>query len=319
MRPTDTVPYHDLPPDRIGSNPRGHTLPANIELGGVVLQIADLDASLDFYTDVIGLRLLGRGTLTGDRSARLGTPEGRVLLELREKKGVRAAPHRGRLGLYHLALLLPSRADLGRFLRHALNLGVHVGQSDHHYSEATYLKDPDGISVEVYRDRAREEWRVTRDGEIVGGGDPLDLVALSEAAGDAPWTGVPEGTLLGHLHFYVGDLDEAQRFYHAGLGFPRVSWSVFPSALFLGAGGYHHHLGLNTWAAGSAPSGDDDARLLTWDLVLPDRSVLDRTVESLRSEGFPVTTGADGVLASDAWGITVRLVTRGVTPQREEA
>ncbi|PYE50546.1 VOC family protein [Deinococcus yavapaiensis] len=303
-----TVPYLTLPFDQVGQNPTRHALPANVQLGPVVLQIADLDASLDFYTNVIGLHLHGREEGQA-RAARLGTPEGEVLIELREKKGVKYAPHRGRLGLYHVAVLLPTRADLGRFIRHALGLGVHVGQSDHHYSEATYLKDPDGLTVEVYRDRPRDEWRVTQDGEIIGGGDLLDLGALDEAAGDAPWRGVPTGTTLGHLHFYVGDLDEAARFYHAGLGFPKVSWSAFPSALFLGAGGYHHHLGLNTWAAGSAPSGDDDARLLTWDLVLPDEATVERTARSLRAEGFSVTVTPSGLLADDPWGITVRLRT----------
>ncbi|MGY2896728.1 VOC family protein [Deinococcus sp. UYEF24] len=299
-----TLPYSSLPLGRIGVNPERHTLPANVHLGPVVLQINDLGASLKFYTQVIGLSVLSQGQDT----ARLGTPGGRALLELREKQGVRYAPHRGRLGLYHLAVLLPTRADLGRFLLNALALGVHVGQSDHHFSEATYLQDPDGISVEVYRDRPRDEWRVTEEGEVIGGGDPLDLAALTQAAGDILWQGVPEGTTLGHLHFYVGDLEAAARFYHAGLGFPKMTWSL-PSALFLGAGGYHHHVGLNTWAAGSAASGDDDARLLTWDLVLPNQATLDATAASLRAEGFEVTDTAEGALATDPWGITVRLRT----------
>ena len=303
-----TIPYGQLPADRLGVIPEGHTLSGDIRLGPVALQINDLGASLAFYTQVIGLSVHQQAHHAGQRMARLGTPDGHTLLELREKKGARYAPHRGRLGLYHLAVLLPSRADLGRFIRNALSLGAHVGQSDHHFSEATYLKDPDGLSVEVYRDRPRDEWRVTEEGEIVGGSDPLDLKALTEAAGDTPWAGVPAGTIIGHLHFYVGDLDEAARFYHTGLGFPKVTWSM-PTALFLGAGGYHHHLGMNTWAAGSAPSGEDDARLLSWDLVLPDQATLDRTVDSLVAEGFDVTATPDGPLFTDAWGITVRLRT----------
>ncbi|SMB97176.1 VOC family protein [Deinococcus hopiensis] len=307
-----TIPYPTLPLDRVGLNPPHHTLPANVRLGPVVLQINDLGASLDFYRSVIGLHLHHQDDQGGQRTARLGTPDGRVLLELREKRGVKYAPHRGRLGLYHVALLLPTRGDLGRFIVHALGLGVHVGQSDHHYSEATYLKDPDGLSVEVYRDRSREEWRVTQDGEIIGGGDALDLAALTAAAGGAPWTGVPDGTTVGHLHFYVGDIDEAARFYHAGLGFPKVTWLLTaPTALFLGAGGYHHHVGVNTWAAGSAPSDDDDARLLSWDLVLPDQITFESVLAGLRAEGFGVTATPEGTLASDPWGITVRLRTNG--------
>lgn len=301
-----TVPYPQLSLGHIDVNPPRHTLPGSVNLGLVTLQIADLDASLNFYTRVIGFTLHEQGEGGGQHFARLGTPDGEVLLELHEKRGVRYAPHRGRLGLYHFAVLLPTRSDLGRFLRHAQSLDVHVGQSDHHYSEATYLKDPDGISIEVYRDRRRDEWRVTQDGEIVGGGDPLDLGALMGAAGDTPWQGLPPGTTLGHLHFYVGDLDGATRFYHEGLGFPKTTWN-WPGALFLGAGGYHHHLGLNTWAAGSAPSGDDDARLLTWDLILPDDAALRATALSLEQAGFPVTSTPAGLLATDPWGITVRL------------
>lgn len=299
-----TRPYADVPLDRIGITPPHHTLPADLQLGPVVLQIADLTASLAFYTRVIGLHLHQQGQQT----AQLGTSDGQVLLELREKTGVKRAPHRGRLGLYHFALLLPTRADLARFVQNALAQGVHVGQSDHHYSEATYLQDPDGLSIEVYRDRPREEWRVSEDGQVIGGGDPLDLPSLLATAGDSVWSGLPNGTLIGHLHFYIGDLDQAARFYHAGLGFPKTSWN-FPSALFLGAGGYHHHLGLNTWAVGSAPSGDADARLLTWDLVLPDQATVDRTAASLQAEGFEVTSTPGGLLASDPWGITVRLRT----------
>lgn len=174
---------------------------------------------------------------------------------------------------------------------------MHVGQSDHHYSEATYLQDPDGLSIKVYRDRSRDDWHVTEDGEIIGGGNPLDLTALMEAAGDTPWHGLPAGTKVGHLHFYVGDLDEAAHFYHDGLGFPKTTWT-FPGALFLGAGGDHHHLGLNTWAAGSAPSGDDDARLLTWDLILPDDAALHATAISLEQAGFPVTPSTRGASPS---------------------
>lgn len=297
-----TRPYPDVPPDRIGVTPPHHTLPADLHLGPVSLQIADLYTSLAFYTRVIGLHVHQQN----DQAAQLGTPDGQVLLELREKEGVKRAPHRGRLGLYHFALLLPTRADLGRFIWNALDQDVHVGQSDHHYSEATYLQDPDGLSIEVYRDRPREEWRVSDDGQVIGGGDPLDLPGLLGTAGEAAWAGVPNGTTLGHLHFYVGDLDQAARFYHAGLGFPKTAWN-FPSALFLGVGAYHHHLGLNTWAAGSAPSGDDDARLLTWDLILPDQATLDRTAASLQAEGFTVLDTPGGLLSSDPWGITVRL------------
>ncbi len=292
-----TIPYLELPAKQIGVQAPRHRA-SDIRIGQVTLQVADLERSLAFYRRVLGFQILNRS----DMQAQLGTPDGNVLLELHEKPGVRFAPHRGRLGIYHFALLLPTRGDLGRFLAQALAQDVHVGQSDHHYSEATYLMDPDGISIEVYRDRPRNEWRVTSEGEVIGGGDPLDQNALKEAAGGHTWQGLPVGTILGHLHFYIGDLEQAARFYHEGLGFAKMTWN-FPGALFLGANGYHHHIGLNTWAAGSAPSGDDDARLLTWDLILPDQASLNATKDSLEQAGFTVVLER----SSDPCGIEVRL------------
>lgn len=309
-----TVPYAHLPADHIGIQPPHHLAPGSVRIGAVTLQISDLDRSLDFYTRVIGFSAHSLGKREGQRYATLSVPGGQVLLELREKPGARSVHHQARLGLYHFAVLLPTRADLGRFLRHAFTLGVRVGQSDHHFSEATYLVDPDGISIEVYRDRPRSEWRVTSEGEIVGGSDVLDINAVLNTAGDTIWQGLPDGTTLGHMHFYVGDLEQAARFYHEGLGLPKVTWS-WPGALFLGAGGYHHHIGLNTWAAGSKPSGKDDARLLTWDLVLPDEDAVGATAQSLEQAGFSITATASGVLASDPWGSTVRLRTNALTKE----
>ncbi len=115
---------------------------------------------------------------------------------------------------------------------------------------------------------------------------------------------------MGHLHFYIGDLEQAARFYHAGLGLTKMTWN-FPGALFLGAHGYHHHIGLNTWAAGSAPSSDDDARLLTWDLILSDEASLNATKASLEQAGFTVALEDDIAHSSDPWGIVVRLKLEG--------
>jgi catechol 2,3-dioxygenase len=298
-----TIPYTQLSLEEIGIKSPAFQLPDNIQLGVVRLQIANLERSLEYYQKVIGFKIKNRDDTPNKRSAQLATLDGQVLLELVEKPGVRFAPHRGRLGIYHFALLLPTRGDLGRFLAHALALG-HVGQSDHHYSEATYLVDPDGISIEVYRDRSRNEWKVTADGEIIGGGDPLNLAALKEEAGDQPWQGLPSGTIMGHLHFYVGDLAQAEAFYHEGLGFSKVGWR-YPSALFVSVNGYHHHIGCNTWAAGSAPSTDEDARLLTWDLVLPDQAQLELLKENLKHFGFETTTIENGFSCTDPWGIRV--------------
>ncbi len=184
MNFSPTVPYHQLQPEQIGVKPPGFQIFNDVRLGVVKLQIADLERSLDYYQKVIGFKLKNRDDTPNKRSARLATLGGEVLLELVEKPGVRFAPHRGRLGIYHFALLLPSQGDLGRFLANALTFG-HVGQSDHHYSEATYLVDPDGITIEVYRDRHRAEWRVTSDGEVFGGSGPARYDGFKRGSGSA--------------------------------------------------------------------------------------------------------------------------------------
>ena len=184
------------------------------------------------------------------------------LVVLRERSGAAPVPRHGRLGLYHFAILLPSRAELGRFLRRLAELGVRAGASDHFVSEALYLSDPDGLGIEVYADRPRDQWEA--DGrEIRMATVPLNAAELVAEAGEERWDGMLAGTVMGHLHLHVGDLVEAEAFYHRALGLDKVVWS-YPGALFLSAGGYHHHLGMNTWAAGAPPAGEDDAKLLEW-------------------------------------------------------
>ena len=286
-------------------------LPASTYVGGVTLQVADLSRSLDFYQRFLGFETRDLGVVAGARTSTL-TIRGaaRALVRLSERPGVRRVPLRGRLGLYHFAILVPGRGDLGRLFRHAALSGVHAGAADHLFSEALYFTDPDGITVEVYRDRPREDW-VMRHGELVATSDPLDADGLIDAAGSEPWSGLPAGTTVGHVHFYVSDLDEAQQFYVAALGF-EMTIRTFPGALFVSAGGYHHHVGLNTWAAGAPVATDADARLIYWDLVVPDRETADDLASRLAGAGYAITE-ADGVaVARDPWGIAVRLCTSGI-------
>jgi catechol 2,3-dioxygenase len=295
--------------------PPGFRLPDDTRLGTVALQIADLDRALAFYRDGIGYRVLTHHD-TPNRSAILGahgndTP----LLELHEKPGANPIPRRGRLGIYHFALRLPSRPDLGRFLRHANAIGLPLGASDHGTHEAIYIVDPDGISIEVHRDRPRNEWPVANE-KLDIRLDPLDFAGLLQAGAEGEWTGLPAGSDNAHMHFYVGDLARASAFYHGALGFDRIVWSAPPglatTALFVSAGGYHHHVGLNTWAAGQPGATDDDARILRWDLILPDQPSTDAAAESLNRAGVTVTTTpteqGTTYLAADPWGITVRLI-----------
>lgn len=286
-------------------------LPASTYVGGVSLQVSDLERSLGFYRDLLGFDVREEAPRDGRRAARLAVPGTTTeLVELLEKPGVRRVPPRGLIGLYHFAILLPSRGDLGRFFRHAALARVHVGAADHLVSEALYLTDPDGITVEIYRDRSPETWPRRHD-ELVMASDPIDADGLIEAAGSEPWRSMPEATRMGHMHFYVGDLNRAREFYVDGLGFNVTSRS-YPGALFVAAGGYHHHVGLNTWAAGAPVATDDDARLVHWDLVVPDGQAVSLAATRLAARGYSSDTTGAALTARDPWGSVVRVRTPGV-------
>src|SRR4051812_1105647 len=211
-----------------GVRPGGYRLPESTRLGRVRLQVADLDRSISFYEKVLGMRVIRRS----DDSASLGSHgEDREIVHLRHLRTARPVPRRGLLGLYHFAILLPDRASLGRFVAHLGEIGAYAGMSDHFVSEAVYLTDPDGLGIEVYADRPRSEWRV-EDNQLAMTTIPLNVPDLVASAGDEPWTGAPRGTVLGHVHLYVRDLDDAERFYHNGVGFDKVVWS-YPGALFM--------------------------------------------------------------------------------------
>jgi catechol 2,3-dioxygenase len=286
----------------------GFRLDPGTRPGGVRLQVADLDRSLEYYGRVLGVRLLERG----EARATLGAHgDDTPLIALRERPGAVPVPRQGRLGLFHYAILLPDRATLGAIVRHLGEVGERAGASDHLVSEALYLQDPDNLGIEVYADRPRSEWR-HRDREIVMATEPLDLASLVAAAGDTEWSGMPAGTTIGHVHLHVGDLERATAFYHEALGLDRMVWS-YPGALFLAAGGYHHHLGLNTWAATAAPAGEGDARLLEWELRVPSPESLDAAAASVEAAGHGVERSSDGVLVRDPWGTALRMRVQPVT------
>jgi catechol 2,3-dioxygenase len=285
-----------------GIRPPGYRLPDTTHIGRVRLQIADLDRSIAYYESVIGLRVIDRA---GNVAMLCAQGDDRVLVELHARAGVRAIARRGHIGLYHFAILLPDRAALGRFVAHLAEIGEYAGMSDHLVSEAVYLTDPDGLGIEVYADRPRSTWRVS-DRQLAMAADPLDVPNLVASAEGKPWTGMPAGTVIGHVHLYVRDIEQATAFYHAGLGFDKIVWN-YPGALFLSAGGYHHHLGTNTWAAGAPLAADDDARLIEWEIVMPDASSIAAAAASLENGGYEVTReGADAV-ARDPWRIQLRL------------
>ena len=282
----------------------GFHLPDGTRLGPVTLQVGDLGRSLAFYEEVLGLRPDRHGT----SSATLRAADGRVLVVLEGRPGVTPVPPGGTFGLYHFAILLPAREDLGRFLRHLGRAGIRPGMADHLVSEALYLSDPDGLGIEVYADRPREQWR-RQGGELAMSTEPLDVRGVMAAGGDVEWTGMPAGTVMGHVHLHVGDLDEAAAFYHAALGLDKTVWS-YPGALFMSAGGYHHHLGTNTWARGGAPR-ENQARLLSWNLVVPRDEDASAAAASLAAAAYGVREDADAFTAIDPWGTALRIASDG--------
>ncbi|MDO5704193.1 MAG: VOC family protein [Paracoccus sp. (in: a-proteobacteria)] len=212
------------------------TSDAPVSVSRVALTVRDLDRTGDFYRRVLGLNDLA----ADGESVTLG--QGNVpLLDLRHDPAARPDP-RG-AGLFHTAFLLPDRADLGRWLRHAVALDLHLdGASDHLVSEAVYLRDPEGNGIEIYADRPRSHWQT--DGvQVQMDTVALDVPDLLRAPGD--WTAAPPGTVIGHVHLQVGDIPQAESFYAGQLGFDLTSRR--PGASFYATGGYHHHLATNTW------------------------------------------------------------------------
>ena len=266
-------------------------------LGAVGLSVSDLQRSLSFYAGVIGLDVL---TQVGS-SAQLGVAgEGRVLLELDQRPGTHPLVSK-RLGLYHTALLLPSRAALASFAEHMHQRGIHVAGSDHLVSEAFYLSDPDGLTIEVYADRDRHLWPWNGK-ELRVATLPLNLQSLL-ATPHGLWKGVPLGSSMGHIHLYIGDLQVAERLYRRGLGMT-VRTQGLPGVIFLVAGDYHHHVGLNTWAGSVPAASENDARLASWELRVPQDKVTGLG-EQMVNFGWHLMTDHMFV---DPWGIALQLI-----------
>ncbi|HLV02555.1 MAG TPA: VOC family protein [Acidobacteriota bacterium] len=276
-------------------------LPDKTRPGRVDLQISDLARSIDYYVQVLGLALLDK---TRD-CARLGTPgTDRCLVALHGRHGIRRVRPSGRFGLYHFAILLPDRKALARFTAHVVRLRIPMGAADHLVSEALYLKDPDGLGIEVYADRPRENWKI-RQNELVMTTDPLDVEGLIGAGGDRAWDRTPDNTVIGHLHLHVGDLEQAEEFYHTTLGFNKTVWS-YPGALFFSAGGYHHHLGTNIWSPGPSAA-EDEARLLKWELILPSEDARLAVHSRLQAAGYSPEDQSGEWTVADPWGTRLQL------------
>ena len=275
------------------------------QVGLLSLTVADLDRSITFYTEVFGFALLVRE----GANATLGAGGVPILL-LSEYPGAHPWPQDryGYTGLYHFAVLVPSRADLGRWLRHWLELGMPLpGQGDHLVSEALYLSDPDSNGIEIYRDRPRDEWQWS-NGQVRMAADPVDIRGVL-ADGDRasqPWEGLPAGTRLVHMHLQVGDIEQARAFYCGVLGFDLVA--EMPTALFVSAGGYHHHIGMNTWhsrGAGPAPEGTAGLRFYTIDFATEGARAA--VLARLTAANIAYTQRGDVVVVRDPFSNTIAL------------
>ncbi len=266
-------------------------------MGAVRLTVADLDRARSFYRGALGLAELA----TGDGIVRLGPPAGPALVELENRPDAPERPRRS-TGLFHLAVLVPGRAELARALRRVLDAGASfTGASDHLVSEALYLDDPEGNGIEIYRDRPRAEWE-REGGELRMATLPLDVEGVVGEMPAGPDEGMPEGTTMGHVHLQVRDIPEAEAFWSGVLGFdPTVRG--YPGALFVSAGGYHHHVGLNTWGTAGAPPPPEGARgLRRLEVVVPGAAELDRIEDRARAAGAAVVRDEEGVGLRDPSG-----------------
>lgn len=270
------------------------TLPAALRLGAVELTVSDLDRSVDWYERALGMAVHHRA----DATAALGDGHETVVALVEDRDAQRAGRH---AGLYHYALLYPSRQELARVAARVAAARTPIqGASDHGTHEAIYLPDPDGNGIELAADRPREQW--PRD-IYAGGPAPLDLESLFATVEDEPLQErVGPGLTMGHLHLHVGDVEEGLRFYRDLLGFELQA--NLGTAAFVSAGGYHHHLAFNTWKGhGVGPAPEHTVGLRHWTIQLPTAEDVEQVRQRVQAEPVP-----GGFRVRDPWGITAEFV-----------
>ncbi len=280
------------------------SIAADTTVGTVALTVSDLERSRAFYETVLGLV-----AHDVDGGLALGVADEPALVRLHGDDDAPALNPRA-TGLFHLAVLVPSRRELAYALARLARSGWPLsGASDHLVSEALYLNDPDGNGIEIYRDRDRSEWRTDENGQLAMATLRLDLESLAGELDDAPPLPdrMPAGTRMGHVHLQVSEIAAAEHFYRGVLGFD-VTVRGYPGALFVSAGGYHHHIGLNTWnSAGSAPPAPGAVGLRSFDVRLPDRDELERVLARVSAAGVAADTRGDTTVVRDPSGNAVLL------------
>src|SRR4051794_1775195 len=276
-------------------------LPGTLSLGPVHLTVTNLAHSTEWYERALGLRVHNRD----GGSAALGDGRTTVLVLVEDPQ---AQPAAGHAGLYHYALLYPSRAELARATLRLIEQRTPVqGASDHGTHEAIYLPDPDGNGIELAADRPRDQWPTPEEEFGRGGPLPLDVAnLLATVSGEQPATTVGQGLRMGHVHLHVGSIEEGLRFYSDVIGFD--VWAQIPTAAFVGAGGYHHHLGFNTWRGdGVPPAPEHTVGLRHWTIQLDTGADVDEVRGRVEAAGIRVEASADGFVVLDPWGIELRI------------
>lgn len=275
------------------------TLHPDTSLGHVTLAVADLQRSLAFYENVMGMQRL----TVNEGTAHLGTKEKQLLI-LHEKPGAIQQPGYS-TGLYHIAILVPSRPDLAHVIAHLAEVGYPLqGYTDHLVSEAFYLADPDGNGLEIYRDRPRDQWQWA-NGTIQMDNAPIDFESLFAETPQKPWVGLPDGTRIGHMHLRVGDIDKAVEFYGQIIGFDLVARMT--GAAFLSAGGYHHHLGVNVWhSRGASPPPSNAVGLQEFVIQLPSIEEVNRVRDRLQAAQIAYREESQNLLTHDPWSNALR-------------
>jgi len=250
-----------------------------MKLQSITLRVKSLEKQLQFYHEALGLTVLKQETNQITLSANNILP----LIVLQQDENVVQKPGNA-IGLYHLALLVPSREDLAYVIKHLQHQGVRFdGASDHLFSEAFYLTDPEGNGIEIYRDRPQSEWPRSESGELVAASDPIDLQGIMSLHDENRiWSGFPEGTVLGHLHLQVSLLRDSGNFYLHVLGLEEIT-RFHDSALFMSAGGYHHHVAVNTWQARGATLPTDHATgIVNYCITLSSKNEMDKFISHLQ-------------------------------------
>jgi len=273
-----------------------------LHIGAVALNVRDLDRVAIYYRDLLGLSELARNAGT----VQLGIGDA-ILMQLDHRPDAEADDPR-EAGLYHTAFLMPTRADLARWVKHIASARVPVtGASDHGVSEAIYLDDPEGNGVEVYADRPPETWN-WRDGLVDMPTERLNVEDLVRAADGYPhYSEAPAGLRVGHIHLRVGDLGAAERFYQQGIGLEPTRRRG--GAMFMSSARYHHHVATNVWHSQGAGRRDDSHAGLAWfSIEANDGATLDTLAARLRAAGAPLMPTQAGFETNDPWGTRIRLV-----------